>query len=456
MLTKNNFLLYAILCILLCNMASCSKDTPSRKNFPHSTPVIESVTVTPNPFIFGDSIHINAKVSDERTPLSTLTAKVVVNDQMIANVTMRTEGYNSEVSASLFAPLTKEIPNNSLAEVFLTLTNVEGDETLQTLDNVQAVRPVFDHLYLVQDNGTVILLSREQDSYNYINDELNIKGGSISYKIASNLTENGEIDYSQFVWASDNGVIKVMGDQGTDITTNNSDLRRTKKVTFDAFNFVTLLDGELIDPNNLVLDPNDMAETQINGILVNNISLNLTTGQELIIDGVLLDSDVYFEYNYFEKVDDDKIKFLGETGTWNIYYGISSKYLLVQNANEYAYPQIYLVCGEGLGYPSHVYNVATTSWNFQTVFDYIPFKNIGNSQYQALIYFNAEKANFKPFENDGWGGELKANEFEVPSIIDNSGDDGNWKAAAGAQSGVYLFTIDVNNKKATAELVNNF
>lgn len=445
-----------LLLITLALFVACSKDVPTRVVFPNSTPIIESVSITPNPFTFGDSISITATVSDPITPLSTLRVKIVVEDQIIDDLVLRTAGKNATVESKFYTPLINNLPSNSTTEIFLNLTNVEGDFTTSVVNDVIAQRPDFDVLYLITDNNDIIVLERKLDSYSYINNSINIKGGSISYKIASQLTNEGEIDYTGFVWASDNGTIKVMGDKGVNINTIDADIRVIKEIEFNVFNFTTILGGEMIDPNNIVLNPEDMSDDIINGIMVKNITLNLTNGQELIIDGDLLDEDVYFEYNYFEKIEDDKIKFLGENGTWNIYFGVEAKNVLVQNANNYSYPQAYLVCGAGLGYPSYVANVASITWNFKTVYDCIPFKNIGDNKFQAMVYFNAEIADFKPFENDGWGGELKANEFIVPSIIDNSDDSGNWKASENAVSGVYIFTLDVQNKIMEAELVGEF
>ena len=73
-------------CILL---ASCEEED-TRKVFPHSTPVIESAAINPSTFSYGDSVTITAKVSDPTTPLSTLEMKMIVNDVLVAQQSIRT------------------------------------------------------------------------------------------------------------------------------------------------------------------------------------------------------------------------------------------------------------------------------------------------------------------------------------------------------------------------------
>lgn len=436
---------------------SCSKDVPTRTFFPHSTPVIESATISPNIFIYGDSVTFVATVSDKETPLSTITMQLIVEDLLITDETLRTPGYETEVSGKFLAQFLPYLNDDVPVEVLLQLINVEGDVTWGNVDGIVAKRPQFDKLYMVLENGSVITLQREGTSYIYSCEGLSLKGGSITYKITDQITADSKIDYSGYVWANNNGLIRVMGDQGTNITTSNSALRKTNKISFDAYSFETTIEGEIIDPNNPILNVDDLVEVTISGVDLYKATLTLTEGHEIILEDGFLGDDVYFEPTFFERVGDDKVKFLGEDGTWNIYCGVEGKNVFVQNTETYEYPKALLVNGEGLGYPSKVVNVATTAWNFDTPLSYIVFKNIGNSKYQATVYMNAEKASFKPFETTGWANEKKSDDFTLPAILANSASsgstDGNWHAAPGTESGVYTITIDLLSSVVTAEKV---
>ena len=125
---KNIHKLTGVCVCSLLLFASCQEEE-KRTVYPHSTPVVESAGINPNTFTYGDSVAFTARVSDAVTPLSTLTATIAINNELLTEQTFRTKGNNAEIAAKIHVPFKKGVLHNAPIEVLLTLTNVEGDET---------------------------------------------------------------------------------------------------------------------------------------------------------------------------------------------------------------------------------------------------------------------------------------------------------------------------------------
>lgn len=436
---------------------SC-EDIPTREFFPHSTPIIESASITPTSFIYGDSIEFKVKVSDPSTPLSTLELTMVANDKIISKQTFRTKGQNAEIISKISTKFLSELSNDANVDVQLKLINVEGDVTTGTISNIVGKRPYYSKLYMALEDGTIIPLTpNAAKSDKYQSAPLNLPN-KIRYKIVEKITKDNQIDYTGTVWASVNGTIQVAGEQGDFITTAALQKLAIEGIIFDSYLFsVTPLGEDLPKISSLSLsslDVNKMygGEAFKEGVFFLEKNQNIT-----ITDAAL--KEALFNMDYFNRIDASTVQFLGETAPYILDYNASRGYVLVQEAVP-AYPNILLVTGEGLGYPSTLKPEATSSWGFDQPMQFIAFRKIANEVYQGTVYFDASKANFKPFENGGWGNEKKSDDYTLPSIIINSAEnkvskpdaplDGNWRASKTAVSGNYRITIDLLTKTVTA------
>ncbi len=438
-------------CILL---ASCEEED-TRKVFPHSTPVIESAAINPSTFSYGDSVTITAKVSDPVTPLSTLEMRMIVNDVLVAQQSIRTAGNSTEVSSKFKVAYTSELPDDASVEVLLTLTNVEGDQTTGTITGVKGKRTYYSKLYLVLDNGQVITLTPEAaKSDKYKSSELKLKANSIRYRIAEKITTDNQIDFSGHVWGSKSGAVQLVDETGDYITTANTNVDYITNIVFDNYKFTTSLAGDKYNPNDLVID--NFGDVTASGEAFKKLSRTFEKNQEVNLFGDLASTDIVYDLNYFVRTADDKIKFIGDTGSYDLYYSETRKVAIIDPAVR-EYPNVLLAAGEGLGYPSKVKPGAHTTWDFNAPLQAIVFRKVAADTYQAVVYFDASKANFKPFENRSWANEKKSTNFTMPSIIAKDTDlgktDGNWYAAEGAVSGNYKITINLATKVVTAESV---
>lgn len=436
-------------------LTSCKEDEDTRVVYPHSTPVIESATINPSSFVYGDSVTIVAKVSDSKTPLSTLNMKMIVNDVLIAEQTVRTPGNSTEISSKFKVTYTSQLPDNANVEVLLTLVNVEGDETKGTIDGIKGNRTYYDKLYLVLDNGKVYpLVSGGTKSDQYKSDEIMIKSNKVRYKIAEKITADNQIDFSGTVWGYKGGTVKVVDETGDYITTTNAGVDYVTTVVFDNYQFEATLTGSKYNPNDLILDT--FEEVKINNESFKKLSRLFEKNQEITLFGDLASSNIVFNMDYFERLSEDKIKFKGESGSYTLYYSSSRSNVIVDPAKR-SFPDILLVPGIGLGYPSKVKPETHTKWDFNVPLDAIIFTKVAADTYQATVYLDAENANFKPFETSFWGNEKKSTDFTMPAIIAKDTDlgktDGNWYAAPGAVSGNYKITINLATKVVTADSV---
>lgn len=445
---------------IICGLCTCllltsCEEEDTRKVFPHSTPVIESAVINPSTFAYGDSVTITAKVSDPTTPLSTLEMKMIVNDVLVAQQSIRTEGNSTEVSSKFKVEYTSELPEDANVEVLLTLINVEGDETAGTIAGLKGKRTYYNKLYMVLDNGEAIVLTPQATkSDKYISSAIMVKSNSLRYRIAEKLTTDNQIDFTGHVWGNKAGAIQLVDETGDYITSTNTDLDYITGITFDNYLFATTLTGDKLNPNDLVLD--NFGDVTASGEAFKKLSRSFEKNQDVNLFDELTSTEIVYDLNYFERTSADKVKFIGDAGSYDLYYSETRKVVIVDPANR-EYPNVLLVAGEGLGYPSKVKPEAHTAWDFDAPLQAVVFRKVATDTYQGVVYFDASKANFKPFENRNWANEKKSSDFTMPSIIAKDTDlgknDGNWYAADGAASGNYKITINLATKVVTAESV---
>lgn len=436
----------------LFTLIACEEED-KRSVFPHSTPVVESASITPSTFTYGETVSFAAKVSDPVTPLSTIEVKMTVNDVVIAQEVLRTKGQSAEVSTELPAKYTGQLPDNSAVDVELTLINVEGDKTVHKIQGITGKRKYYEKLYLVLDDGEFKELIPEPDNADRYAVDVDMKN-KIRYKIAEKLTEDDQIDFNADVWGYIDSEIQIVDQTGDYITTSEPMKKSTERIIFDTYAFTTTLEGEdlaQVDRFELSMFTEQIVEESETYL---ESSFYVEKDQEIGLSSDF--ADVLFNLDYFERVATDKVKFLGETGPITLDYNANRKYMLVQEVDP-SYPTALVVCGEGLGYPSKVVAEATSGWGFGKISEFMLFRKTGDNIYQGTVYIDVDKLNFKPFVTKGWGNEKLSDDYNLPDIFIDSetkseGADinGNWFASPDAESGVYKIVINLGSKDVTA------
>jgi hypothetical protein len=455
-----------IICIATLLLSTCDKnrygDPPQI-----SVPTITSASIEPATFTYGDSVLLKAVVEDPETPLAELEVWMVMEDRrvMVATIDLRTGENSANVEQKVFVPLVRQLEDNMTVTFALTCANERNGTDSYEVTGLTGRRPDFATLYLVVDHAGIFTLTQKNDNkngYETTAESLTLDK-AFNYRIAQKI-KDGKIDYSGLVWGEKNGIMQLVNndDDGGSIFAFNNDADYTSALLFDIYGFATTLTGSQYHTPNLLLDHFD-EQTTVDGEAFYRRNVNLDKNQEYYLYGELANADVAFNADFFQRVNDNKVQFLGEKGDYTLYYNPVRKNVIVSVENP-AYPNYLVVCGYGLGYPTNIpsanignvypdHRKTHTSWGFDHVLQYILFRKTEDNVYQGTVYMPGDHdhyADFKPFENTAWGNEKKAGEFQFTGEKIIAGDD-NWNIPNGdndpaVTSDNYRITINLNTQ----------
>jgi hypothetical protein len=447
MITINKILILCVFSIFL--FSSCEKD----ENIINSSiPVIETANITPTTFTFGDSVTITAKISDAVKQLSTLDIQAVINGRIITLQKILLDGNSTEVNRKIFVPLIDNISDNTEITFHIKATNNKNGSSTKELSGFTGKRPYFTQLYLVLGNDDVYTLTPQtsnKDNYE-ISDVIINK--SFTYRIAQKITADNKIDYSGLVWGNVEGKIQLTDETDADIFAFTSGVDYTSYVVFDNYGFKTSLSGGDYAMPNIMLD--DFEEATIDGEEFYQLSILLTEGEEYNVYNELASNVIVYNMDFFDRINRNKIKFLGNTGNYTLYYNKTREHVVLLPENPPAYPDYILVTGMGIGYPSKIAK-EHTGWGFGNVRNFLLTRKIAADAYQITMFIRAKEFNedgtpndwisFKPYENTGWGGEKTYSDFTYTGLQIFEGTAGsNIFPSVDMEEGIYRLIINWN------------
>lgn len=447
-------------------LLSCNdNEYGSRKE---STPVFESAGISPSSFTFGDSVTLTAKITDPATKLTTLAYEIVSGSKVITSGQIPIGGSTHEVSQPIFVPLLSNQADNSDIQVNLIAYNILKGSASNQIKGLTGKRPVYNRLYLVTDNGGVAVLNPQAaDKNKYQSNDLTFDA-SFRFRIAEKLNTDNTIDYTGDVYGNVNGRMGMINDKGESAFVYAPSSDYTKVFTFDQYGFTVATTGSNLGNDDLALSA--FSGQDINNEAFRVLQRNLENGKTYSLFGELAGANHIYNPDFFERTAADKIKFLGKTGEYAIYYNPVRKNIFV-GVNNPSFPDYLLACGWGLGYPSNVSSAQIaavypgkhkthTDWGFDHVLKYVLLRQIETGVYQGTFYTPGDHdhyASFKPFENTGWGNEKQAGRFTFTGEKIISGSN-NWDIPNGEndpviESAHYRFTINLNNNTVHIEKV---
>ena len=430
-------------------VASCDDVYGPKKE---STPVIESAAITQS-FTFGGIATLTATLSDPATTLTTLSYELQDNGKIIASGNIPVTGSDAEVSYDIVVPLLSNQADNAQITVLLTAKNVLKGTSTKELTCV-GKRPSYSRLYLVTDDNEVVTLTA--NGANFAATGLSMES-TFRYRIAEKITNDGQIDFTGMAWGSVNGHIAMIDERGESAFIHAPSSDFAESFTFNVQSFAVSVSGGNAGKDDLLLSA--FSDGNYNGEAYRTLSVTLESNKEYRLLGALADAQIVYNLDFFDRTADNKIKFLGKTGTYTLYYNAVRKNVFV-GLQSPAYPDYLLVCGSGIGYPTKVSNqdiaavynghgIAHSGWGFNAT-QFVLFRAIRTNVFQGTLYVD-NSAGFKPFDNSGWANEKRADSvtFSGESII--SGDN-DWNASSTA-AGHYRFTIDLNNNTVKIEKI---
>jgi hypothetical protein len=439
---------------------------------PVSVPIITSATIVPTSFTYGDSVMLTAIVSDPETPLSELAVSLIVENKIVPVTTLnlRTGETSVNVSAKIFIPLVDNIPDNAPVSFALKLTNTRNSAVTRELTGFTGNRPYFSQLYLVTDEGGVYPLTPQignRDNYEIANVVLN---RVFNYKIAQKITADNQIDYSGLVWGDVKGKIQLVNETGNSIFAfAGNDI--TTAFVFNNYRFVASLAGSAYNVPNLMLE-NFEGPVTINNEKFYKTSITLEQNQELAVYNELSSMKVVFNVDFFDRIEANKVKFLGEAGDYTLYYNPVRKHVIVETPDP-GTAGYKVGCGYGMGYPTKITrdelravystkNLVTTSWGFGHIQQYVLFRRIADNVYQATVYMPGDHDHYASigiYDNKSYGNQQPAISYTITgeNIFTITGNTFNIPNGFSApqypaiESDTYRMTINVLGKTMHVE-----
>lgn len=443
----------------LCGIFGSCKDTVEDVVFPEwpyvSTPSIETASLKPatagqTEIIAGSKVRFRATLADERNPIRQATLTVKYGDKQTVGIDFRLNTQQVVLDTVFVMPFTSSLTSDMHPSVTLDVTNKMykvGSVTLEQSDNTLVKRPVVgDKLYLVTSNGDAIELSAsEADNYtstqktNYF----------ASYKIAQKLNADRTIDYSGLVWgAVDGGIGIIDSPSGSPISLAMNQASVIKKITFSTLSFDPAFDLAIVFGGVELVAPSYSGYQEC--------SIDLVKDQEYTVTGIG-DLNKSISATFLEYISEDKVKFTGSTGRYNLYYKLDKSHLYIQQ-NGVTYPAAIWITGGGMGFPQQPYSV-DIAWNWGEPHKYAYCKKTGDDTFEVVLYLSPN-FQFKPFQQKDWGNEWQSTAFtKTPKdvIIDHfeSYDGGghytgDFKNGPAFVEGIYLLKFDMANKTLEA------
>lgn len=443
--------------------ASCDDEYGPRKE---SVPVIQSATINTESITFGSTITLDVFVIDPATNLSTLDYEIVSDNRVITSGTISVDGDTAQVSEAILVPLLSGQTDNAGVQINLTATNMLKGATTAELTGITGKRPAYSRLYLVTDDGSVTMLE-PQSTDKYGNTGLTLDT-SFRFKLAEKINSDNTIDYTGNVYGNVNGQIGMIDEKGESAFSYTSNADYTSSFVYDNMAFSVTTSGSALGADDIALSSFDNQD--IYSETFRTLKRSLENGKTYTVVGKLAEAKNIYNPDFFERTSDSKVKFLGESGEYTIYYNPVRKNIIVGVDNP-SYPQYLLACGYGLGYPTNMtsgeigsvysgHNRVHTDWGFGHVMNFVLLRRISEGVYQGTFYTPGDHdhyAGFKPFENTGWGNEKQAGSFTFTGEQIISGDN-DWTIPNGdsdpvVESANYRFTINLNNNTVNIEKV---
>lgn len=408
-----------------------------------STPTIESITIHNGENIsIPGSLEISAEVSDEVTPLSTLEIEVKNSAGILLSKTVRTKGNKASINKEIIDfPFLPNIKENEELELAFTLINVDGHQDVQT-KKIRAIRPTLpDVLYILTEDEN-IALTKDPESGLYQSEK-----GSYQSQFAAHIATDDNLEEAAFIWGADsnNNSGKIVDQFGSKMEISFPTWL-VDRIIFNPLTFAVTVEGQ-----NVTLLINGKQMEGIGSYFYSKI--NFTKDAEFEITGIE-ETDKQYNRDFFAyNASTGKFTFLGETGTWDVYYSMKYKYFWVSRMSDVA-PKCYWLIGHGFtnaatwhkGYES-------IGWDLDDPVQLAYCKSIGSNKYQTSVYL-ANTHEWGDFDIQICSNRTWEAAFGIFSDTSFTGDNTGIEYAGGKNAdivssegfipGYYRLTIDVS------------
>lgn len=385
----------------------------------------------------GDRVRFTATVTDNYNDLASYTLEFKAGETIIASKNGTLSGSSAQIEFETIMPFGAYFSEGGYPEVSLSVVNVVNVTATLTLadkDNVNIVRPETpSHLYIVDNNGAVFTLDRMGESYLF-KSTTSLSTLGTSFKIATKVTPNNQIDYSEIVWGlSGSNIVVVNEASATSIDTPNSEGHGIKSISFDmySFNLTKLVDY------TVTFNMATMTVTPKGGI--NYLYTDATMVQDCEVEFENFDRSpmAIVRPDLFTDFEGNTARFVGPSRVWRAFYNQDKGFFYFQTNNNEA--DLLWLTGAGGGFPLPPY-AATFDWFGTEPHGYFSFLRTGADTFSMLLYL-AEGFVLQPYRMVSWGTVLSWNSTTPQFFKVNPNNDG----VPGPEftPGVYQLTVNV-------------
>ena len=245
------------LALIAIGYTSCQPDS-FREVFPEGKPVVEAKLLSESVLNYGeDSITFSVKITETETPLSTLSIKVIVGINVIANEEIRTPDYQYTNTFTYAVPFGPNMPEGEPIKVYMTATNVEGTTTDVILNQCTGHRPLIETLYVMppkpstKDRGKQMKFEDNQ----FVLYDL---GYPKTYEclLAVVGTKFGRVDWNYPVFGMLNGSISLITEEqlesgeASTILLSNDEIASIDTIQFNPLTFELFFSGAKVRINS--------------------------------------------------------------------------------------------------------------------------------------------------------------------------------------------------------------
>ncbi|MFR9548748.1 MAG: DUF5125 domain-containing protein, partial [Rikenellaceae bacterium] len=425
--------------LLLGALNSCTEDATELKTTDVG-PVMSVVSADSDGY-FGGVVDYSVSL-DDPIALSTLTAQILFDDDVVAEEVTRT-AENGTYSGSLAIPYSANTPNGDAVLRFVG-QNIQFGTT--TIDQTLVVNRATPSTIIFNQSGTEYAMS-QTDGYNYaITASFDQKAeGYITIEDVDGKGNSVNLGYS-----STEG--SIVADSTEDIPFSNAVAGEYEIsiniLTLAASPFLSLsfagIDMTMVDSNNYT------------------VTTTFTQGGEYEMSGISDFSAWDVDCDFFERADAsdyNTLTFLPVTGLYKVTANYEYSYLKIEpmaSTSDYAsYSDggaVWLIGDSSTAKPTLANGY---SWDTDNA---LALACMSENTYQitftAGISMSATSINFKFFHQKGWGDEFGAGTITSTSDIITAGaDDGNITLSEGYSfevGGVYTFTLDLSGGTSAA------
>lgn len=401
---------------------------------------LTDITIAENITVPG-TLQFSVTVQDESTDLSTLEVGAALEDgTVLAAKSIRTPGRLAVVEDELTIPFAANMAEGAAILVGFEGININGESANQ-VKKVSVKRPELpETLYMKIGTDTLALTRSASDANLYESEE-----GDYDSIVSAVFSTAKDFSSAEFIWGvseTENHAQICSFSDASGVSVSYPSIL-VHRYTFNTLTFEVNAVGDQLDVaiNGTKLSP-------ASGVLY--ASIEFTQNAEVQITGI---EDLNGAYNrdFFSK-EDDKVTFLRDSGTYDVYYSPKYNYIWVAKMDAVA-PECFWIIGHGFTCaPAWHTDYASGGWTKDNILTMGYAPKIGDNKYQCSMYLSTAHEwgsfEFEVYSDLNDGKELgfagKSLSGFTTGVVLSGAADGKpgLTSSSGFQAGYYVITFD--------------